>query len=161
MTANNVVMWETMHNNAGWDCFRTLTLPEILKSQNRLQGRFCAYLEVTHSFQHVGCVRSKLVLDTVQRNLKLFLLAQEVCAWTVFLLLIFGIWLLKCCMHDTPPRKQTKTKSKLQLSTTIMSYATSIKFRRTRSHLNLVRCSTFFEDNEAVINVIIKAEVQQ
>ena len=30
---NNTVMWETLHNSAGWDCFRTLTLLEILKTQ--------------------------------------------------------------------------------------------------------------------------------
>ena len=28
-------MWETLHNNAGWDCFRALILPEILKTRNR------------------------------------------------------------------------------------------------------------------------------
>ena len=43
------VMWEeTLHNTAGWDCFRTLTLPEILKIQNRPQEEHCAYLGVTH-----------------------------------------------------------------------------------------------------------------
>ena len=31
-------MWETLHNNADWDCFRTLILTEILKTQNRPQG---------------------------------------------------------------------------------------------------------------------------
>ena len=36
-----------MHNSAGWECFRTLTLPEMLKTQNRLQEEVCAYLEVT------------------------------------------------------------------------------------------------------------------
>ena len=33
-------MWETLHNNAGWDCFRTLTLLDILKTQNRPQVIF-------------------------------------------------------------------------------------------------------------------------
>ena len=33
----------------------------------------------------------------------------------------------------------------------------SILLRRTRSLLNSVRCSTFFEDNEAVIQMIIKS----
>ena len=37
-------------NNADWDCFRTLTLSEILKTQNRLREEFCACLAVTHMF---------------------------------------------------------------------------------------------------------------
>ena len=37
---SNIVMWEILHNSAGWDCFRALTLPEILKTQNRPQGNF-------------------------------------------------------------------------------------------------------------------------
>ena len=32
---NKFVMWETPHNNADWDCFRTLILPGFLKIQNR------------------------------------------------------------------------------------------------------------------------------
>ena len=35
---SNMVMWETVHINAGWDCFRTLTLPETLKTLSQLQG---------------------------------------------------------------------------------------------------------------------------
>ena len=31
-------MWETLHNNPDWDCFRTLILPEILKTHNRPRG---------------------------------------------------------------------------------------------------------------------------
>ena len=48
--SNNIVMWETLHNNASWVCFTTLTLPEILKTKNRPQEDFCAYLEVTRLF---------------------------------------------------------------------------------------------------------------
>ena len=36
-------MWETLHNNAIWDFFRSLTLPEILKTQNGPQGEFWKY----------------------------------------------------------------------------------------------------------------------
>ena len=31
-------MWETQHNNADWDCFKILILQELLKTQNRHQG---------------------------------------------------------------------------------------------------------------------------
>ena len=69
----NIVMWETLHNSAGWDCFRTLILPEILKAENRLQGELCAYLAATRLFPQVGCVRNKLQFRTVQQNQKSFL----------------------------------------------------------------------------------------
>ena len=44
-------MWETLQNNADWDCFRTLIVREILKIQNPLLEEHCAYLEATHLFQ--------------------------------------------------------------------------------------------------------------
>ena len=33
MITNNIVMWETLPNNADWDCFKTPILQEILRSQ--------------------------------------------------------------------------------------------------------------------------------
>ena len=57
----------------------------------------------------------------------------------------------------TPHQTSTpKTKLKIQPSTTILNRVLLITFRRTRSLLYLVRCSTFFEDNEAVIKMITK-----
>ena len=38
-------------NNADWDCFKTLTLREILKIRNPLLEEHCAFLEVIHLFQ--------------------------------------------------------------------------------------------------------------
>ena len=55
--------------------------------------------------------------------------------------------------RNKPSRKQTKFR--LQLSTTILNYATSIMFLQTRNLLVLAPCCTF-EDNEAVIKMIIK-----
>ena len=37
--------------NADWDCFRTLTLREILKIQKKLLEEHCAFSEVIHLFQ--------------------------------------------------------------------------------------------------------------
>ena len=51
VNTNNIVMWETLQNNAGWDCFRTRTLQEILRIQNLLRVEHCAFLEVIHLFQ--------------------------------------------------------------------------------------------------------------
>ena len=43
-------MWEILLSNADWDCFRTLTLREILKIQNPLLEELCVSLVATHFF---------------------------------------------------------------------------------------------------------------
>ena len=49
--ANNIVMWETLQNNADWDCFKTPILQEILRIQNLHQVKQCAFSEATRLFQ--------------------------------------------------------------------------------------------------------------
>ena len=44
-------MLEILLSNADWECFRTLTLREILKIQNPLQVEHYVYLVVIHLFQ--------------------------------------------------------------------------------------------------------------
>ena len=61
-------MWETLPHNADWDCFKTPILQEILKIQNLHQVEHCAFVEVIHLFQTVGCVRNKLQFRAVQQN---------------------------------------------------------------------------------------------
>ena len=52
VNTNNIVMWETLHNNVDWDYFKVLILQEALKiRRNPLQVEHCSYLEVTHLFQ--------------------------------------------------------------------------------------------------------------
>ena len=48
MNTNNIFMWETLPNNADWDCFKTPILKEILRIQNLLRVEHCASLEVIH-----------------------------------------------------------------------------------------------------------------
>ena len=48
---NSIVMWVILQNNAGWDCFKTPILREILRIQNPLLEEHCAFLEVIHLFQ--------------------------------------------------------------------------------------------------------------
>ena len=36
MNTNSIVMWVILQNNAGWDCFKTPILQEILRTQNPL-----------------------------------------------------------------------------------------------------------------------------
>ena len=59
------------------DCFKTLISREILKIRNPLLEEHCAFLEVIHLFQQVGCARNKLLFLTVQQNLKSSLWALD------------------------------------------------------------------------------------
>ena len=70
VTKNNIVIWETLPNNADWDCFKTPILQEILRIQNLHLVEHCAFLEAIRLFQSVGCVRNKLQFRTVQQNQK-------------------------------------------------------------------------------------------
>ena len=42
-------MWVILQNSAGWDCFKTLTLGEILKIRNPLLEEHCAFFG-SHTF---------------------------------------------------------------------------------------------------------------
>ena len=64
---------EPVQNNADWDCFKTPILGEILKIRNPLLEEHCAFLEVIHLVQEVGCARHKLLFRTVRQNLKSYL----------------------------------------------------------------------------------------
>ena len=73
VNTNSIFMWVILQNNAGWDCFKTLILREILRTQNLLLEEHYAFLEVVHLFHEVGCVRNKLQFHIVQQNPKSFL----------------------------------------------------------------------------------------
>ena len=77
VNTNSIAMCETLPNNADCDCFKTTNLQEILRIQNLHQAEHCAFLEVIHLFQSVGCARNKLQFRTVQQNQKSFLWTQD------------------------------------------------------------------------------------
>ena len=54
-------MWETLQNNADWDCFKTPILQEILRIQNLHQLKHCAVSEAIRLFQSVGCEKQNSV----------------------------------------------------------------------------------------------------
>ena len=100
---NSIVMWLILQNNAVWDCFKTLTSREILRTQNLLRVEHCAFSEAIRLFQSVGCVRKKLQLHTVQQNQKSLLSLDW--DWTEFSLSICRFWLfLSLETIQTPDR---------------------------------------------------------
>ena len=159
-------------------CFKILLLQETLKTRTQHQEEHCAFLVATHLSPYGGCVRNRHQSHIVLQKLKLFLLMQ-VCEWMVLPLLIFGIWLLKCCILlptnlRNPKRtcRETccmahhqentpRTMLRLQYSTTILNYATSIMFPQTWSLLNLVRCCTSLRITKPWSKWLSTVEVQQ
>ena len=91
MNTNSIVMWETLPSNADWDCCKTQILQQILRIQNPLLEEDCAFSEVIHLFQSVGCVRKKLHFRTVQQNQKSFPWMQD-WGWMENPHLFYGIW---------------------------------------------------------------------
>ena len=77
VNTKSIVMWETLSNNADWDCFKPHLFREILRTQNIRQVEHCAFSEVIRLFQSVGCVRNKLQFHTVQQNPKSSLWTQD------------------------------------------------------------------------------------
>ena len=57
MNTDNIVMWVILLNNADWDCFRTLTLREILKIRNPLLEEHCIF--GSHTFVPISWMCKK------------------------------------------------------------------------------------------------------
>ena len=57
VNTNNIVMWVILLSNADWDCFRTLILREILKSQNPLLEEHCVF--GSHTFVPISWMCKK------------------------------------------------------------------------------------------------------
>ena len=165
-------------NNADWDCFRTLTLQETLTIPKSTSGwTLCVF--GSHTFVPISwmCTKQTAVSHSSTESEILFLLVQ-VYEWIEFQLLIFGIWLLHSSsnqlkkskgrvqgdlLRDTSSSKHTncQTKLRLQFSTTILNYATSIMFPQTWGLLNLLRCCTFLKIMKRWSRWSSRAEVQQ
>ena len=58
VNTKSIVMWETLPNNADWDCFKTLTLQETLKIQNPLlEEHLCIF--GSHTFVPISWMCKK------------------------------------------------------------------------------------------------------
>ena len=165
-------MWETLRNNADWDCFKTPILQEILRIQNRHQVVRCPFLEVIRLFHSLGCARNKLQFRTVQKNQKSFLRMQD-WRWTVSPHLMYGIWssqfletrirVIKNGRLVYEPTcsfvrhlTQFKNESNLRDWSMIWTMLTILSNVNSSHQEALLYV---FEDNEAVINLFTKGRI--
>ena len=61
MNTNSIVVWETLTNNADWDCLKTPISHEILRIQNLHQLEQCAFSKAIRLFQSNGCKKQTSV----------------------------------------------------------------------------------------------------
>ena len=160
MNTNNIVIWVILPNNADWDCFKTLTSQEILNIQNPLLEEHCAFLEVIHLFQKVGCARNKLLFLTVQQNLKIISLdtglrlvglpALEL--WDLIVSVLGNVSRVSdgSGQPDSNVHKRHKSHNKIDVMKDIDSGPSNVQSARQEALLYV------FEDNEAVIKMIMK-----
>ena len=158
---NTAVMWEIQHNNADWDCFKTLILQEMYKDSKSSSGRLLC-ISRSHTFLPVNWICKKQTSDShssIEAEI-ISLDASFTHGWnTSSWSLGFGWWSDKKSKDqargdssgNTTSNKHTKNQTKvaiyhddLQLSN--VDYDSSNE-KSSRPH---------FEHNEAVIKMIIK-----
>ena len=162
-------MWETLQSNADWDCFKTPILQEILRIQNLHQVEHCAFSEAIRLFQSVGCLRNKLQFRTVQQNQKSFPWMQAglrldgmpaLDLWDLIVEVLHGNTyqsnqeredpctnLVRLNPHKLPTQKQIHGMIDLD----------NVDFISSNVHSSRQEALLYiFEDNEAVIKMIIK-----
>ena len=161
MSTNNNVMWETLPNNADWDCFKTPILQEILRIQNLHQVEHCAFLEVIQLVQSVGCVRNKFQCRTAQQKSEIISLDARLRLdgipaldfWDLIVAVLHGNTyqsnearrdlytnLVREKRHKLPTRKKSHG---------MIDDLDNVDFISSHVHF-------FSSDNEAVIKIIIK-----
>ena len=159
VNANNIVMWVILQNKADWDCFRTLTSLMILKIRNPLLEEHCVFGSRTFvptswmckkqtSVSHSSTESEIISLDT---GLRLDgLLALEL--WDLIVLVIGNVSRVsdRSGQLDNDVHKRHKSQKKIEVTQDIDSVPSNVQSARQETLLYV------FEDNEAVIKMIIK-----
>ena len=152
-------MWVILLNNADWDCFKTLTSRETLRIRNPLVEERCAFLEVIHLFPQVGWVRNKLLFSHSSTESEIISLdtglrldglpALEL--WDL-IVSVFGSVSQTSdrTVRPVDTERSQKSQGKINVMENIDSVPSNVQSSRQEALLYV------FEDNEAVIKMIIK-----
>ena len=159
VNTNNVVMWEILQNNSDWDCFRILILREIWKIQNPLLEEHYVFSVATHvpiswmckkqtSVSNSSTESEIISLDTGLRLVSL--VALEL--WDPIVSVLGNV----PRVSDNPGRlvidahKRQKSHNKIDVMKDIDLIPSNVQSANHEVSLYV------FEDNEAVIKMIIK-----
>ena len=153
-------MWVILPNNADWDCFKILTLQEILKIQNLLRVEHYAFLEVIHLFQSVGCARNKLLFLTVPTESEIITLdtglrldgLPTLELWDLIVSVLGNVSRVsdRSGKPECDVKKHHKPHNKIDVMKDIDAVPSNVQSARQEASLYV------FEDNEAVIKMIMK-----
>ena len=156
MNTNNIVMWEILLSNADWDCFRTLTSREIEDSKSTSGRTLCVFGSHTFvpiswmckkqtSVSHSSTESEIISLDT---GLRLDgLPALEL--WDL-IVSVFGNISHISDRTGQPVNGKNKSHDKIDVMKDFDSVPSNVQSARQEALLYV------FEDNEAVIKMIIK-----
>ena len=160
MNTNSVVMWEIHLNNADWDCFKILTSREILKIQNPLLGEHYAFFG-SHTFVPISwmCKKQTAVshssteseIISLDTGLRLDgLPALEL--WDLIVSVLGNVSRIsdRSGKPENGENKHHKSHTKIDAMKDIDSVPSNVQSARQEALLYV------FEDNEAVIKMIIK-----
>ena len=157
---NNIVMWVILQNNADWDCFKILTLREILKIQNPLLEEYCAFFG-SHTFVPISwmCKKQTSVshssteseIISLDAGLRLDgLPALEL--WDLIVSVLENVSRVsdRSGKPESDDHKHHKSHNKIDVMKDIDAVLSNVQSARQEALLYV------FEDNEAVIKMIIK-----
>ena len=171
MNTGNIVMWETLPNNADWDCFKTPILQDILRIQNLHQVEHCACSEVIHfvptswmckkltSFSHTSTESEIISLDAGLRLNGV----PALDLWDLIVAVLHGNTYQSnqarrdLCTNQTEVRAVPRKLQTRKKSHGMIDDLDNVDF--IPSNVNSPHQEALlyvFEDNEAVIKMIIK-----
>ena len=163
MNTNNIVMWVILQNNAGWDCFKTPILREILRTQNLFPGgTLCVF--GSHTLVPISwmCKKQTSVSHSSTESeiisLDAGLRLDGIPALDLWDLIVFVLGKIQTpdrtgqpvvnCDKDHGPNK--RSQGMINVLRNIDCVPSNVQFSHQEALLYV------FEDNEAVIKMITK-----
>ena len=160
MNTDNIVMWVILPNNADWDCFKTLTSRHCLEdSKSTSGGTLCIFR--SHTFVPISwmCKKQTAVshsstepeIISLDTGLRLDgLPALEL--WDLIVSVLGNVSRVSdgSGQLESDVHKRHKSQKKIGVMEDMDSVPSNVQFARQEALLYV------FEDNEAVIKMIIK-----
>ena len=173
MSTNSIAMWETLPNNADWDCFKTPILQEIFRIQNLHQVEYCAFFGKSYVCSNqLDVQETNFSFAQFNRIRNHFFWTQD-WGWMVSPQLIYGIWSSQFLetritvikngetfvrtlreVRSTPHKLQKRKQSHGMIND--LDNVDFYLFPQTSTLLIRKLCCMCLKTNEAVIKMIIK-----
>ena len=159
MITNNIVMWETLQDNANWDSFKTPILQEILRTRNPLLEEHCALLEVIHLCQVSRMCKKQTSVSHSSTEPEITSLDARLIK--VELAVLHGNTYQSNQERGDPYTKLVRVNPHRLLTRKkfhgMIDDLDNVDFNSSNVHSSRKEALLFFfEDNEAVIKIIIK-----